>query len=67
MIGPEGDVAEYALQFEFLTTNNKVEYEALITELKIVKEVKVQHLTIFSDFQLVVGKSKMNMKLKKNI
>lgn len=58
LTSPGGDIAEYALCFEFLATNNKVKYEALIAGHKIAKEVGVRHLTIFSDFQLVVGQVK---------
>lgn len=36
----EGDVAEYAILFDFPTINNEVEYEALIAKLKIAKEVE---------------------------
>ena len=35
--------------------NNEVEYEALITGLKIAKELEVDRLKAYSDFQLVVG------------
>lgn len=49
LTGLEGDVAEYALCFEFPATNNEVEYEALITGIKIAREVGVQYLTIFND------------------
>ena len=44
LTSPEGVVAEYALRFEFPTTNNGVEYEALIVGLKIAKELKVDRL-----------------------
>lgn len=58
LTGPEGDVNEYGLHFKFPATNNEIEYEALITGFKIVKEVGVQYLTIFNDSQLVVGQVK---------
>lgn len=31
LLSPEGVIAEHALHFEFLMTNNEVEYEVLIT------------------------------------
>jgi hypothetical protein len=31
LIPPEGDVLKYAIQIEFPTTNNTVEYEGLVT------------------------------------
>ena len=43
-----------ALRFIFKAANNKVEYEALIAGLKLAKEMKVESLEIFSDFQLGV-------------
>lgn len=37
------------------STNNKVEYEALIASLAIAKELEVQHLKAYSDSQLIIG------------
>ncbi|MCS5023626.1 hypothetical protein L2V44_14130, partial [Staphylococcus aureus] len=37
--GPEGYQAEYALRFQFKASNNMAEYEALVTGLKLAKEV----------------------------
>jgi hypothetical protein len=33
LIPPEGDILEYAIQLEFLATNNIAEYEGLVTGL----------------------------------
>ena len=52
---PEGNVAGYILCFEFPTTNNKTEYEALLARLKEAREARAQHLKVFSDSQLVMG------------
>ncbi|KAI3465746.1 hypothetical protein Pfo_022409 [Paulownia fortunei] len=52
---PQGDKFEYALKFEFLTSNNEVEYEALLAGLKLAFAVGVRKLTIYSDSQLVVN------------
>lgn len=38
---PKENVAEYALHFEFLATNNGANLKALIIILKLVKEVEV--------------------------
>lgn len=51
----EGDVVEYAMQFNFSIINNETEYEVLLTGLKIIKELGVGHLIVYSDSQLVVG------------
>ncbi|XP_073113099.1 uncharacterized protein [Elaeis guineensis] len=34
---PEGNVVRYALRFEFPTTNNEAEYEALLARLKVIR------------------------------
>ncbi|GKV34071.1 hypothetical protein SLEP1_g42492 [Rubroshorea leprosula] len=46
---------EHALKFNFEATNNMAEYEALLLGLCLVAEVKVKHLQIYSDSQLVVN------------
>ena len=42
------------LRFDFKTSNNEAEYEALIAGLKLAKEMKVESPEIYSDSQLVV-------------
>ncbi|KAL5563407.1 hypothetical protein UlMin_033154 [Ulmus minor] len=39
----------------FMATNNQAEYEALLSGLRLAKEVSARHLTIYSDSQLVVS------------
>ena len=39
---------EYALSFKFKASNNEVDYEALITSLKLAKEIGVKKLKVFS-------------------
>lgn len=51
----EDEVMEYAQLFDFPTTNNEAKYEVLLAILKITKELRVMHHTIYSDSQLVVG------------
>lgn len=48
-------VTKYALKFNFKASNNAIEYEALFTSLKIAKELRVQKLKVFSNYQLIVG------------
>ena len=43
------------VKFEFITVNNQVEYEALVTRLNIAKDIGVKCLTICSDSQIVVS------------
>ena len=65
---PEGEVVGYALRLDFFATNNEVEYEALLSGLRVLRKVGAQHLNIFSDSQLVVGHIKGGYEAqKKNI
>jgi ribonuclease HI len=41
LIPPEGDVLKYAIQLEFSTTNNIVEYEGLVTGLWLAKDLGI--------------------------
>lgn len=42
-----------ALRFGFKASNNKAEYEALISVLKLARELKVEAVHVFNDLQLV--------------
>ncbi|XP_071740833.1 uncharacterized protein [Rutidosis leptorrhynchoides] len=53
LVNPEGKEFTYALRFEFVTTNNEAEYEALLAGLRMAKELKILHLRAFVDSQLV--------------
>lgn len=55
IVSLEGIIAEHALRFEFLTTNNETGYEALIVGLGAAKELGVQDLKVYSDSQLAIG------------
>ncbi|GJZ63334.1 reverse transcriptase domain-containing protein [Tanacetum coccineum] len=57
LVNPEGKEYTHALRFEFETTNNEAEYEALLTGLCIAKEMKIQELIIFVDSQLVANQN----------
>ena len=48
---------EYALHFKFKASNNEAKYEALITRLKLEKEMGVKRLKVYSDSQLVVNQT----------
>ncbi|KAL5553972.1 hypothetical protein UlMin_041373 [Ulmus minor] len=43
-----------AILFKFKATNNQAEYEALLSGLKLAREVLARHFTIYNDSQLVV-------------
>jgi ribonuclease HI len=42
LIPPEGDILKYAIQLEFLATNNIAEYEGLVTGLQLAKNLGIQ-------------------------
>ena len=44
-----------AFKFDFAVTNNEAEYEALITGLRMAKDLDVQKIVVFCDSQLVVN------------
>jgi hypothetical protein len=41
LIPPEGDILKYAIQLEFPTTNNNAEYERLVTDLRLAKDLGI--------------------------
>ena len=45
----EGVVIEYVLRFNFKASNNQTKYEALLTGLKIAKELEIDSLKVFTD------------------
>lgn len=55
MTNPEGTEFTYAIRFEFQTSNNEAEYEALIAGLRIAKQMGVRDLAANVDSRLVVN------------
>ncbi|GJT59612.1 reverse transcriptase domain-containing protein [Tanacetum coccineum] len=58
LIDPEGKEYTYALRFEFETTNNEADYEALLVGLRIAQEMEIVNLAIFVDSKLLVNQIK---------
>uniref|UniRef100_A0A2N9IJZ2 Uncharacterized protein n=1 Tax=Fagus sylvatica TaxID=28930 RepID=A0A2N9IJZ2_FAGSY len=52
---PEGHLLKHSVRLQYPTTNNEAEYEALLTGLRIAKELGATRLRIQSDSQLIVG------------
>ncbi|KAI5323515.1 hypothetical protein L3X38_032587 [Prunus dulcis] len=52
LISSNKAVLEYALRFKFHTSNNVVEYEALLTGLQLAKEIGVKQIQIFNQGHL---------------
>ena len=52
---PEGETLKYGVQLNFPVTNNEVEYEAILTRLKIAQALRAKAALLKSDSQLVIG------------
>ena len=52
LVSPEGDSLRYAIQIDF-TTNNIVEYEGLLTGLRIVISLGIRRLLVKGDSEVV--------------
>ncbi|XP_022859989.1 uncharacterized protein LOC111380608 [Olea europaea var. sylvestris] len=53
LISPKGHKLNLLVRFGFKATNNVAEYEALLTGLRLAKEIQVKRLLISSDSQLI--------------
>ena len=53
--GPNDILIEKSLHFAFKTSNNQVEYEAIIAGLSLAREVGVKKLTCKTDSKLTIG------------
>jgi hypothetical protein len=42
LIPPECDILKYAIQLEFLATNNIAKYDGLVTGLRLAKDLDIQ-------------------------
>ena len=64
LIGPSKIQIKYAMKLKYNTTNNAIEYKALLTRLKLAIEVRAEHLKEYSDSQLVVNQVKGTYQVK---
>ena len=55
IITPDGKELGSSLRLEFRTTNNEVEYEAIIVGLKMAFKLGAKSVEIWSDSQVIVG------------
>ena len=46
IITPEGETLKYGVQLAFLATNNEVEYEGVLTGLRVEKALGVKNLLL---------------------
>ncbi|KAI5321259.1 hypothetical protein L3X38_030330 [Prunus dulcis] len=52
---PDGLKIEYALRFDFRTSNNEAEYETLLAGLRLAKSMNAKQIRIHSDSHLIVN------------
>ncbi|XP_023890188.1 uncharacterized protein LOC112002261 [Quercus suber] len=55
IITPDGKKLKYGVQLKFPATNNEVEYERILTGLRLRRELGFKNLLIHSDSKLVIG------------
>ena len=55
LVSPEQIIIEKLLRLGFSTTNNEVEYEALLVGMTMVQRMGRKAMEMFSDSRLVVG------------
>ena len=60
----EGDILKYEVQLKFLVINNEVEYETILTGLKIARALGAKNALLRSDLQLVIGQVKGDFEAK---
>ena len=51
----KGDRLTYKVRLQYQTTNNEVEYEALLKGLELAKSIEAKSILILGDSQLVMG------------
>ncbi|KAL5537944.1 hypothetical protein UlMin_045731 [Ulmus minor] len=64
LVSPDRVKLSCAVRFKFKATNKQAEYEALLSGLRLAKEVSAWHLTIYSDSQLVVSQVNSDFQAK---
>lgn len=51
----EGDILKYKVQLQFPNTNNEVQYEAILTGLRVARTLGARNVLLKSDSKLVIG------------
>jgi hypothetical protein len=62
---PQEVIHPHAIRLEFPCTNNEVEYEALIQGMTLALQMKIEHLIIIGDSELVINHIRKKYKIKK--
>ena len=64
IITPDREMIKYGVQLKFPTTNNEVEYEGILTGLRVRKALEAKNLLLQSDSMLVIGQIKEEYEAK---
>jgi hypothetical protein len=62
---PNSVIYPHTIRLEFPCTNNEAEYEALIQGMNLALQMKIEHLIITGDSELVINHIKKKYKIKK--
>ena len=65
IIAPDEEVLKYGVQLKFPATNNKAEYEGILTRLRLRKVLGAKNLLVQSDSKLVIEQIKGEYEAKK--
>ena len=57
LVSPNRRMLEQSIRLEFKASNNDVEYEALIAELKLAAIMEADEVVVFCDSQLIVNQA----------
>ena len=60
----DGDTISISFKLEFPCSNNAAEYKAYLTVLAIALNIKVKHMRVLGDFNLVVSQVKGDFALR---
>ena len=55
---------KYEVQLKFSATNNEVEYEEILTRLRLGKALRAKNLLVQNDLKLVIGQIKEEYEAK---
>ena len=55
LISPKKITIEKSLRLRFSTTNNDVEYEALLIRMATIQKMEGRTMEVFSNLRLVIG------------
>ena len=64
IITHDGEILKYGIWLKFLATNNEVEYEGILTGLRLGRALGAKNLLVQNDSKLVIGQIKGDYEAK---